>query len=382
MIVTVTLDAALDVAYRIGGPLLPGARHQATGAVERATGTGFNVSRILSTLGHETVTTGFVGGVGGKRIRARLAEVGGIGDALVGIADSSRRTVSLVHATDALQPGAWPPSAQPGGQPGGQSGGQSGSWDTGSWRQGAQQGVQPSGGWDTGSWQAGTFEDPGPPSLTVIDQYRPWVTEPEWRSLLGTYENLLDRARAVALSTDSVSGWGCDPLVRAALRRGVPVLLDVTADVGRTLLVAPDIVLLDAALAGEQGRDAGFQLEPVPREVLIGRYATRLQQDGARVVVVPLGPGDVLGFTPEGIWRATAPVQPSATVSREAVAAGLLSGLVEGISWPERIGRALALSAVSIPPPAAGEFEPGAYQAFVPEVQLTRMAPVPGVSTR
>src|SRR5690606_8369711 len=127
--------------------------------------------------------------------------------------------------------------------------------------------------------------------------------------------------------------------------RGVPVLLDVTADVNRTLLTAPDIVLLDADLAlSWQGGGhlpatgpGGHLPQPVSREVAIGQYATRLQQEGARTVVVPLGAGDILGFTPEGIWRATGPVHPSATGSREAVAAGLLSGLVEGISWPERI---------------------------------------------
>ena len=386
MIVTVTLDAALDTAYRIGGPLLPGDRHQATGPVERATGTGLNVSRLLARLGHRTTATGFVGGEGGERIRARLAAEGGIVDAMVEISDSSRRTVSLVHALDALEPGPWPLN---GGRHGGYAGPLSG---PGGW----SPGPRPSGEWQTGSWQfadpaAGSGQGIGRTALTVVDQYRPWITEPEWRALLGTFEKLLTGALAVALSTDSISGWGCDPLVRAGLRRGVPVLLDVTTDVSRTLLTAPDIVLLDPdlALAGQEGGGylpaigpGGHPPRPVSREVAIGQYATRLQQEGARTVVVPLGAGDLLGFTPEGIWRATGPVHPSATVSREAVAAGLLSGLVEGISWPERIRRAVALSAVAMPPPAAGEFEPGAYQAYLPEVQLTRMAPVPGIGPR
>lgn len=375
MIVTVTLDPALDTAYRIGGPLLPGGRHEATGAVERAAGTGFTVSRILSRLGHETIATGFAGGVGGERIRARLAADGGIGDALVGIADSSRRTVSLVHASDTLQPGPWPPPDVPGGPGGPWQPGGPGYAPWGGLGLGA-----PPGGRDTGNGRDGPWQDPVRTALTLVDQYRPWITEPEWRALLGTYENLLSSAHAVAVSTESISGWGCDPLVRAALRRRVPVLLDVTADTSRSLLAAPDIVLLDPALipAGPGYGDALLQ-EHVSPEVLIGRYATRLRQDGARAVVVPLGAGNILGFTPEGIWRATAPVPPTAAGSREAVAAGLLSGLVEGVGWPQRMGRAVALSAVAIPPPGAGEFDPGAYQAFLPEVQVARMAPVPGI---
>ena len=51
--------------------------------------------------------------------------------------------------------------------------------------------------------------------------------------------------------------------------------------------------------------------------------------------------------------------------------AGLLSGLVEGLPWPDRLARAVALSAATVRAPAAGEFDEEVYAELLPRVKVT-----------
>ncbi|MEV0808350.1 1-phosphofructokinase family hexose kinase [Micromonospora sp. NPDC050200] len=105
MILTVTLNAALDVTYRVPA-LVPGATHRVTEVAERAGGKGVNVARVLRTLGDPVIATGLAGGAGGARIRSLLADEG-VREAFVPIAAESRRTV-VVAEPDAAT-GLWEP---------------------------------------------------------------------------------------------------------------------------------------------------------------------------------------------------------------------------------------------------------------------------------
>lgn len=105
MILTVTLNAALDVTYRLSR-LVPGATHRVTEVAERAGGKGVNVARVLHTLGEPVTVTGLVGGACGARIRSLLAAEG-VPDAFVPIAAESRRTVVVAEAGRAT--GLWEP---------------------------------------------------------------------------------------------------------------------------------------------------------------------------------------------------------------------------------------------------------------------------------
>lgn len=96
MILTVTLNAALDVTYHVD-ELAPHSSHRVRTATERAGGKGINVARVLRLLGHEVLVSGLAGGSTGDAIRAGLAE-GGLADALVPIGGSSRRTVTVVDS--------------------------------------------------------------------------------------------------------------------------------------------------------------------------------------------------------------------------------------------------------------------------------------------
>ncbi len=105
MILTVTLNAALDVTYRVPA-LVPGTTHRITEVAERAGGKGVNVARVLHTLGDPVVATGLVGGAGGARIRSLLADER-VPEAFVPIAAESRRTVVVAEPNVAT--GLWEP---------------------------------------------------------------------------------------------------------------------------------------------------------------------------------------------------------------------------------------------------------------------------------
>lgn len=51
--------------------------------------------------------------------------------------------------------------------------------------------------------------------------------------------------------------------------------------------------------------------------------------------------------------------------------AGLLSGLVEKLPWPDRLTRATALSAATVVSPTAGEFDRATYEEFLNRVAVT-----------
>ncbi|MFF3845906.1 1-phosphofructokinase family hexose kinase [Streptomyces sp. NPDC002328] len=92
MILTVALNTALDVTYRVPA-LRAHSSHRVTQVTERPGGKGLNVARVLAALGHEATVTGFAGGPTGRVVRDRLT---GVADALIPISGVTRRTVAVV----------------------------------------------------------------------------------------------------------------------------------------------------------------------------------------------------------------------------------------------------------------------------------------------
>jgi len=106
LILTVTLNAALDVTYQVSGLSL-GESHRASSVDMRAGGKGINVARVLNALGHETMVTGLVGGETGAAIRLDVMAAG-LRESLFEMAGPSRRTVTIVSdgaATAVNEPG-------------------------------------------------------------------------------------------------------------------------------------------------------------------------------------------------------------------------------------------------------------------------------------
>ncbi|MET7701611.1 1-phosphofructokinase family hexose kinase [Streptomyces sp. NPDC005485] len=183
MILTVTLNTALDITYRVGA-LRPHTSHRVTEVTERPGGKGVNVARVLALLGHRVAVTGFTGGATGRAVQDRLAHTPGVVDALVPVAGSTRRTIAVVDTT-------------------------------------------------TGD-------------TTQLNEPGPAITPAEWSAFQGAYEDLLRSASAVALCGSLPPGVPVGAyagLIRTARTLGVPVLLDTSGEpLRRGVAARPDIV--------------------------------------------------------------------------------------------------------------------------------------------
>lgn len=310
LILTVTLNAALDLTYRVPR-LTPHSSHRVREVIERPGGKGLNVSRVLASLGLPTTATGFVGGDTGGELRGLLARSPGVTDALVTVAGRTRRTVGVV---------------------------------------------------DESSGDTTQLNEPGP-----------HISPEEWDGFLGTYRELLhappgrpgDRTGAVALCGSLPPGvpvGAYATLVREARTAGVPVLLDTSGEpLRRGLAARPDIVKPNAhELAGITGT-----AEPL-------RAARAAQRRGARAVAASLGEDGMLLVTQDGAWSAGVPerLAGNPTGAGDSAVAGLLSGLAEGLPWPDRLARSVALSAATVRAHAAGEFDTETYERLLPGVHV------------
>ncbi|MFF2654516.1 1-phosphofructokinase family hexose kinase [Streptomyces sp. NPDC058045] len=303
MILTVTLNTALDLTYRVPA-LRPYASHRVTEVIERPGGKGLNVARVLAALGHPVTATGLAGGATGRTVRQLLAGTSGLTDALVEVSGPTRRTVAVVDAA----------------------------------------------GGDT----------------TQLNEPGPHIGPAEWEEFTARYEELLRTARAVALCGSLPPGVPVGAyarLVRTARAAGVPVLLDTSGEpLRRGLAARPDLLKPNAdelaELTGSHDPDQAV------REV---------RRRGGRTVVASLGADGLLAATPEGRWRAAPPtrVHGNPTGAGDSAVAGLLSGLVEDAPWPERLTRAVALSAATVLAPGAGEYDAAAYADLRRQVKVT-----------
>ncbi|WP_244297929.1 1-phosphofructokinase family hexose kinase [Streptomyces griseoflavus] len=197
MILTVTLNAALDVTYGVDR-LCPRTSHRVGTVHRRAGGKGVNVARVLSALGRGSAVTGLVGGPTGTLIRDDLRTVPGLRDELVPVRGDSRQTVTVVSHDDG--------------------------------------------------------------DATVFNEGGPHVTPDEWRAFTDRFASLARHARVVTLCGSLPPGLPSDAyahLVRTAREAGAVTVLDTS---GPPLLDAlgagPDVVKPNAAeLAAATGCD-------------------------------------------------------------------------------------------------------------------------------
>ncbi|MFB7560059.1 1-phosphofructokinase family hexose kinase [Streptomyces brevispora] len=311
MILTVTLNTALDLTYDVPA-LVPHSSHRVTDLSERPGGKGVNVARVLTALGHDSVVTGFAGGTTGTALRELLAAL-------------PQDTATL---TDALVPVAG----------------------------------------DTRRTLA--VADRATGDTTQFNEPGPHITAAEWIAFLRSYEKLLTGADAVALCGSLPPGihvGAYAELIRPARAAGVPVLLDTSGEpLRRGIAARPDLIKPNA--------DELAQLTGAREPLRATRDARRR---GAHAVIASLGPDGMLAVTPDGSWQASppAPVKGNPTGAGDSAVAGLLSGLVEGLSWPDRLRRAVALSTATVLAPTAGDFDRAAYEELLPRVAIEEHAP-------
>lgn len=307
MILTVTLNAALDLTYRVPR-LTPHASHRVREVTERPGGKGLNVARVLAALGFETTVTGFAGGDTGRELRTLLAaDRTGVTDALVEVSGRTRRTVGVVDES-------------------------------------------------TGD-------------TTQLNEPGPHVGPQEWDSFLDAYRLLLrSGTEAVALCGSLPPGvpvGAYAELVREARTTRTPVLLDTSGEpLRRGLAARPELVKPNAhELVGITGTS-----EPL-------RAARAAQRRGARAVAASLGADGMLMVTQDGTWSAGVPerLTGNPTGAGDSAVAGLLSGLAEGLPWPDRLARAVALSAATVRSPVAGEFDEETYARLLPSVRVQQV---------
>ncbi|MFD8690415.1 1-phosphofructokinase family hexose kinase [Streptomyces sp. NPDC059651] len=311
MILTVTLNTALDLTYGVPA-LVPHSSHRVTDLSERPGGKGINVARVLAALGHESVVTGFAGGTTGAVLRELLAAL----------------PAGPAAVTDALVPVAG----------------------------------------NTRRTLAVADRTTG--DTTQFNEAGPHVTADEWTAFLGAYGELLGAADAVALCGSLPPGihvGAYAELVRLARSAGVPVLLDTSGEpLRRGIAARPDLIKPNA---DELAQLTGSR-EPL-------RGARDARRRGAHGVIASLGPDGMLAVTPDGNWQASppTPVKGNPTGAGDSAVAGLLSGLVEGLKWPDRLRRAVALSTATVLSPTAGDFDRAAYEELLPRVGIEEHAP-------
>ncbi|GLZ77080.1 sugar kinase [Actinorhabdospora filicis] len=108
MILTVTLNTALDLTYTVDA-LVRHESHRVSTVTERAGGKGLNVARVLAAVGAPVLATGLLGGRTGERV----AELLDVPHDFAPIAGETRRTVVVADgdATGFWEPG---PEVTPG----------------------------------------------------------------------------------------------------------------------------------------------------------------------------------------------------------------------------------------------------------------------------
>nr|WSW67751.1 1-phosphofructokinase family hexose kinase [Streptomyces sp. NBC_00995] len=310
MILTVTLNTALDLTYDVPA-LVPHGSHRVTALSERPGGKGVNVARVLAALGHDSVVTGFAGGATGTVLRTMLAA---LPTAPAAVTDALVTVAGDTRRTLAVV--------------------------------------------DRATGDTTQFNEPGP-----------HVTADEWAAFLTSYGELLGAADAVALCGSLPPGihvGAYAELVRRARTAGVPVLLDTSGEpLRRGIAARPDLIKPNA---DELARLTGSR-DPL-------RGARDARRRGAHAVIASLGSDGMLALSPGGTWQAAppAPVRGNPTGAGDSAVAGLLSGLVEGLEWPDRLRRAVALSTATVLSPTAGEFDRAAYEDLLPRVAIEEHA--------
>jgi tagatose 6-phosphate kinase len=284
VIVTVTLNAALHVAYTMlgpspGGPIPPDLTEETiptSRPVYRAGGRGVTVARVLRAFGHDVLAAGLAGGASGELIIQDLAR-SGVPTAFTLIRGESRRFFRFAD----------PENDGP----------------------------------------ALRFSEPGP-----------YITTEELGRFAADYRRLLAGAAAVVLCGSLPDGLPADTygsLVTYAAEAGVPVILDAGGEeLKHAVSHGPDLVVAEssAAEAGSGGFGAAL--------IRLGAAAAAVAVGGQVLAVTPDGEWTA-GLAATGDEGAGA----CFPLARGALVAGLVPGQLLGWSWPDRLRHALALAA-------------------------------------
>lgn len=315
MILTVTLNAALDVTYQVDA-LTPHTAHRVATIAERAGGKGVNVARVLHALGEPVLVTGLAGGATGARLLTLLA-ADGVPEAFAPIAGESRRTV-VVAAADGEATGFWEPGP-----------------------------VVAADEWDA-----------------FLDRYRKLLPAASVVALCGSLP-------------PGVPVDGYATLISLARAGNVPTVLDADGEPLRHGVYAgPDVVKPNAGELSRLHTAALGRRVFVGSLVEAVAAATAIRDLGADTVVASLASAGLVATNKDGVWHAVPPhrVDGNPTGAGDACVAALTRGLAHGQPWPERLRDAVALSAAAVHAPVAGELSLTDYQRLRAAVTVTEVS--------
>ena len=309
MILTVTLNAAIDKRY-----VVDDCRMGEVNRVKECTyvpgGKGLNVSKPASIYGAEVVATGFVGGHAGNYIEEALNPFG-IKSAFYHVEGESRSCINI---------------------------------------------------WDEVNHVQTEFLEPG---FTL--------TEEDFRGFEEKFRELVKDADVVAMSGSvpkGLDGTAYPRLVRIVKEAGKPVILDTSGKLlemgieAKPSMIKPNIDEI-RMLTGKSCDDLNEIIEA----------ARIIHQKGVEIVAVSLGADGSLAVSDEGVFRAVVPkIDAVNTVGcGDSMIAGFALGISEGLSLPETLRRASAISAAAAMREETGFFVMEDMERLLPQIQITKL---------
>lgn len=309
MILTVTLNAAIDKRYVVEG--------YQEGQVNRVKecsyvpgGKGLNVSKPASIYGAEVVATGFVGGHAGNYIEDSLKPFG-IKSEFYHVEAESRSCINI---------------------------------------------------WDEVNHVQTEFLEPG---FTL--------TEKDFDGFEQKFRTLVKDAKIVAMSGSvpkGLDGTAYQRLVRIVKEAGKPVILDTSGQLlemgiqAAPTLIKPNIDEI-RMLTGKICDNISDIIEA----------AKEIHRNGVEIVAVSLGADGSLVVGEEGTFRAEVPkIDAVNTVGcGDAMIAGFAIGMEEGLSIPEMLRKASAVSAAAAMREETGFFCMEDMENLLPEIKITKL---------
>lgn len=309
MILTVTLNAAIDKRYVV--------EDYQEGQVNRVKecsyvpgGKGLNVSKPASIYGAEVVATGFVGGHAGNYIEDSLKPFG-IKSEFYHVEAESRSCINI---------------------------------------------------WDEVNHVQTEFLEPG---FTL--------TEKDFDGFEQKFRTLVKGAKIVAMSGSvpkGLDGTAYQRLVRIVKEAGKPVILDTSGQLlemgiqAAPTLIKPNIDEI-RMLTGKTCDDINDIIEA----------AKEIHRNGVEIVAVSLGADGSLVVGEEGTFRAEVPkIDAVNTVGcGDAMIAGFAIGMEEGLSIPEMLRKASAVSAAAAMREETGFFCMEDMENLLPEIKITKL---------
>lgn len=309
MILTVTLNAAIDKRY-----VVENCRMGEVNRVKECTyvpgGKGLNVSKPASIYGAEVVATGFVGGHAGNYIEDALKPFG-IKSAFYHVEEESRSCINI---------------------------------------------------WDETNHVQTEFLEPG---FTL--------TEEDFKGFEEKFKTLLDGADVVAMSGSvpkGLDGTAYQRLIRIVKEAGRPAILDTSGRLlemgieAKPALIKPNIDEI-RMLTGKSCDNVKDIIEA----------AKTIHENGVETVAVSLGADGSLAVGEEGVFRAEVPkIDAVNTVGcGDSMIAGFAIGISEGLSLPETLRRASAISAAAAMREETGFFVMEDMKKLLPRITITKL---------